>query len=53
MDDGWALALTSLAVNALNILKNPTILLALVSLGIFIGMPYLVDNSMETTTHTS
>lgn len=32
-------------VNVLNILKNPMILLGLVSMGIFIGMPYLVDNS--------
>lgn len=32
-------------VNILNILKNPMILLGLVSMGIFVGMPYLVDNS--------
>lgn len=33
------------SVNILNILKNPMILLGLVSMGIFVGMPYLVDNS--------
>lgn len=33
------------AVNVLSILKNPMILLGLVSMGIFIGMPYLMDNS--------
>lgn len=32
-------------VNVLNILKSPMILLGLVSMAIFIGMPYLVDNS--------
>ncbi|CAN8103752.1 unnamed protein product [Discula destructiva] len=30
--------------NVLSILKNPMILLGLVSMGIFIGMPYLMDN---------
>ncbi|KAK1754583.1 Cys/Met metabolism PLP-dependent enzyme-domain-containing protein [Echria macrotheca] len=30
--------------SVLSILKNPMILLGLVSMGIFIGMPYLVDN---------
>ncbi|KAK5661495.1 hypothetical protein OQA88_11399 [Cercophora sp. LCS_1] len=30
--------------NAFSILKNPMIILGLVSMGIFIGMPYLVDN---------
>ncbi|KAK3386954.1 hypothetical protein B0H63DRAFT_558555 [Podospora didyma] len=30
--------------NVLSILKNPMILLGLVSMAIFIGMPYLVDN---------
>ncbi|KAJ0124912.1 hypothetical protein J7T55_006255 [Diaporthe amygdali] len=30
--------------NVLSILKNPMILLGLVSMGIFFGMPYLVDN---------
>ena len=32
-------------VSVLSILRNPMILLGLVSMGIFIGMPYLVDNS--------
>lgn len=32
-------------VNVLSILKNPMILLGLVSMGIFVGMPYLMDNS--------
>lgn len=36
---------TSDTVNVLSILKSPMILLALVSMGIFIGMPYLMDNS--------
>lgn len=36
---------TALLVNVLSILKNPMILLGLVSMGIFLGMPYLVDNS--------
>lgn len=36
-------------VNILNILKNPMILLGLVSMGIFVGMPYLVDNSKSYT----
>lgn len=35
----------NLSVNVLSILKNPMILLGLVSMGIFFGMPYLVDNS--------
>lgn len=35
----------ALPVNVLSILKNPMILLGLVSMGIFFGMPYLVDNS--------
>jgi ER membrane protein complex subunit 7 len=35
------------AVSVFNILKNPTILLALVSLGLFIGMPYLINTSKE------
>lgn len=35
----------TLPVNVLSILKNPMILLGLVSMGIFFGMPYLVDNS--------
>lgn len=35
----------ALLVNVLSILKNPMILLGLVSMGIFFGMPYLVDNS--------
>lgn len=29
----------------MTILKNPMILLGLVSMGIFLGMPYLVENS--------
>lgn len=36
---------SGIIVNVLSILKNPMILLGLVSMGIFIGMPYLVDNS--------
>jgi ER membrane protein complex subunit 7 len=36
-------------VSVLGILKNPMILLGLVSMGIFIGMPYLMDNSMFET----
>ena len=32
-------------VSVMTILKNPMILLGLVSMGIFLGMPYLVDNS--------
>lgn len=32
-------------VNILSILKSPMILLGLVSMAIFVGMPYLVDNS--------
>lgn len=36
---------TVLPVNVMSILKNPMILLGLVSMGIFVGMPYLVDNS--------
>jgi ER membrane protein complex subunit 7 len=35
----------ALPVNVLSILKSPMILLGLVSMGIFFGMPYLVDNS--------
>ncbi|KAF7551318.1 hypothetical protein G7Z17_g5116 [Cylindrodendrum hubeiense] len=30
--------------SVLTILKNPMILMGLVSMGIFIGMPYLMDN---------
>lgn len=33
------------AVNVLSILKSPMVLLGLVSMAIFMGMPYLVDNS--------
>lgn len=40
-----AFANVTLPVNVLSILKNPMILLGLVSMGIFFGMPYLVDNS--------
>ena len=29
----------------MTIMKNPMILLGLVTMGIFLGMPYLVDNS--------
>ena len=32
-------------VSVFTIMKNPMILLGLVSMAIFIGMPYLVDNS--------
>ncbi len=32
-------------VSVFSILRNPMILLGLVSMGIFFGMPYLVDNS--------
>lgn len=32
-------------VSVLTILKNPMILMGLVSMGIFIGMPYLMENS--------
>ncbi|KAK1501745.1 hypothetical protein CABS01_09476 [Colletotrichum abscissum] len=34
----------NLAVSILTILKNPMILLGLISMGIFLGMPYLMDN---------
>lgn len=37
--------LTNGVVSVLTILKNPMILLGLVSMGIFLGMPYLIDNS--------
>lgn len=40
-----ATLLTRVTVNVLSILKNPMILLGLASMAIFIGMPYLVDNS--------
>lgn len=33
------------AVSVLSILKNPMILMGLVSMVIFIGMPYIMDNS--------
>lgn len=39
------LLLTRVTVNVLSILKNPMILLGLASMAIFLGMPYLVDNS--------
>lgn len=35
-----------LAVSVLTILKNPMILMGGVSMLLFIGMPYLMDNSM-------
>lgn len=44
-DLAGACANVTLPVNVLSILKNPMILLGLVSMGIFFGMPYLVDNS--------
>ena len=37
--------LTSDIVSVLSILKNPIILLSLVSMGLFFGMPKLVENS--------
>lgn len=43
---GWCEEmLTEWPVNILSILKNPMILLGMVSMAIFVGMPYLVDNS--------
>ena len=33
-------------VSPLSLLQNPMILIAIVGLGIVIGMPYLLDNSM-------
>lgn len=41
----WEYANLGSTVNVLSILKSPMILLGLVSMGIFIGMPYLMDNS--------
>jgi hypothetical protein len=38
------------AVSVLTILKQPMILMGLVSMAIFFGMPYLVDNSMFSPT---
>jgi len=38
--------MTLSTVSVFNIMKNPTILLALVSMGLFLGMPYLLNNSM-------
>lgn len=40
-------------VNVLSILKNPMILLGLVSMAIFVGMPYLVDNSKHHSLRSS
>jgi hypothetical protein len=37
--------LTGDKVNAFAILKNPMILIGLVSMAVFLGLPYLVDNS--------
>ena len=34
-------------VSPLSLLQNPMILIAVVGLGIVIGMPYLLDNSMS------
>lgn len=36
---------TDMVVSVLTILKNPMILLGLVSMGLFFGMPKLVENS--------
>jgi len=41
--------LTARAVSVLSILKNPMILMGLVSMLIFIGMPYLMDNSTSSS----
>ena len=50
LSDGLLLAnLTTFLVSILSILRQPMILLGLVSMGIFIGMPYLVDNSKSPT----
>ena len=43
--EDWKQVTNNYAVSVLSILKNPMILLGLVSCGIFMGMPYLVDNS--------
>ena len=36
-------------VSPLSLLQNPMILIAIVGLGVVIGMPYLLDNSMSTS----
>lgn len=42
----WKLTAFRLStVSVFSILKSPMILLALVSMGIFLGMPYLIENS--------
>lgn len=33
-------------VNAMSLFKNPMILMAIFSLGLIVGMPYLLENSM-------
>ena len=42
--DGWITIFTDKLVSVLSVLKNPMILMGIVSMGLFFGMPYLMDN---------
>lgn len=47
----WGSADNSVAVSPISFLKNPMILMAIVSMGLMFGMPYMMENSTLHTQH--